>query len=51
MEGQEKKKPPILSEDVIREAIQSLKEKPLPTDTVRFVGDLPEKMPDRFLKK
>ena len=33
MAAQEKKQEKILSEDALREAIQSLKGKPLPTDT------------------
>lgn len=51
MAEQEKKKELILSEDALRRAIQSLKGKPLPTDTEMFVGDLPKEMPDRFKKK
>ena len=51
MAEQEKKKEQSSYAERLAKAMQSLKGKQLPTDTEMFVGNLPKKMPDRFLKK
>lgn len=48
MEKQEKKTEELSYAERLAKALESLKGTPLPTDTGPFLGDLPEKMPDRF---
>ena len=50
MEKQEKKTENLSYEERWKKAIKSLRENPQPTDIDPFVGNLPEKMPDRFKK-
>ena len=50
MEKQEKKTEELSYAERLAKALESLKGTPLPTDTGPFLGDLPEKMPDRFKK-
>lgn len=51
MAEQEKKQEQLSYKDRLAKAMQSMKGKPLPTDTEMFLGDLPKEMPDRFKKK
>lgn len=48
MAEQEKKQEQLSYKERLAQAMQSMKGKPLPTDTEMFVGDLPKEMPDRF---
>lgn len=48
MEKQEKKTEELSYAERLAKALESLKGTPLPMDTGPFLGDLPEKMPDRF---
>ena len=50
MEKHEKKTEQLSYEERLAKALESLNGTPLPTDTGPFLGDLPEKMPDRFKK-
>ena len=50
MEEREKKTEELSFEERLAKALESLKGTPVPTDTGPFLGDLPEKMPDRFKK-
>ena len=50
MAEHEKKQEQISYENRWKQAIESWKEKTQPLDTDPFIGNLPEKMPDRFKK-
>ncbi|MCI6226601.1 MAG: hypothetical protein MR622_05480 [Clostridiales bacterium] len=50
VEKNERKTEELSYAERLAKALESLKGTPLPTDTGPFLGDLPEKMPDRFKK-
>ena len=52
MAEEEKKQDETSYAERLAKALQSMKGKPLePTDTDGLIGNLPEKMPDRFKRK
>ena len=52
MAEQEKKQEALSYAERLAQVMQSMKGKPLePTDTDGLIGNLPEKMPDRFKRK
>ena len=51
MAAQGKKQEKSSCAEQLAQVMQSMKGKPLPTDTEMFVGNLPKEMPDRFKRK